>query len=97
LVEAGLSREAAYAIVQRNALRAFEEELPLRQLLEADPEAAALLDAATLDRARPSRLRQGPGALRRGRGTAPARRLGSHLRVRRGPADADSRQGPGAD
>ena len=50
LVEAGLSREAAYAIVQRNALRAFEEELPLRQLLEADPEAAALLDAATLDR-----------------------------------------------
>jgi adenylosuccinate lyase len=50
LVEAGLSREAAYAIVQRNALRAFEEELPLRQLLEADPKAAALLDAATLDR-----------------------------------------------
>jgi adenylosuccinate lyase len=50
LVEAGLSREAAYAIVQRNALRAFEEELPLRQLLEADPEAAALLPDATLDR-----------------------------------------------
>jgi hypothetical protein len=36
--------------VQRNALRAFDEELPLRQLLEADPETAALLDAATLDR-----------------------------------------------
>ena len=36
--------------MQRNALRAFDEELPLRQLLEADPEAAALLDAATLDR-----------------------------------------------
>ncbi len=50
LVEAGLSREAAYAIVQRNALRAFEEELPLRQLLEADAEAAALLPDATLDR-----------------------------------------------
>jgi adenylosuccinate lyase len=50
LVEAGLTREAAYAIVQRHALRAFEEELPLRQLLETDPEAAALLDAATLDR-----------------------------------------------
>ena len=50
LVEAGLAREAAYAIVQRNALRAFDEELPLRELLEADPEAAALLDAATLDR-----------------------------------------------
>ena len=50
LVEAGLTREAAYAIVQRNALRAFEEELPLRDLLEHDPEAAALLDAAALDR-----------------------------------------------
>jgi adenylosuccinate lyase len=50
LVEAGLSREAAYAIVQRNALRAFDEEQPLRQLLEADAEAADLLDAATLDR-----------------------------------------------
>jgi adenylosuccinate lyase len=50
LVGAGLTREAAYAIVQRNALRAFDEELPLRGLLEADTEAAALLDAATLDR-----------------------------------------------
>ncbi len=50
LVEGGLAREAAYAIVQRNALRAFVEEQPLRDLLEADPEAAALLDAATLDR-----------------------------------------------
>ena len=29
LVEAGLAREAAYAIVQRNAMRAFDEELPL--------------------------------------------------------------------
>ena len=36
--------------MQRNALRACDEELPLRELLEADPEAAALLDAATLDR-----------------------------------------------
>jgi adenylosuccinate lyase len=50
LVEAGLTREDAYAIVQRNALRAFDEELPLRELLEADADAAALLDAATLDR-----------------------------------------------
>src|SRR5439155_20389082 len=48
LVEAGLSREQAYAVVQRNALRAWEEEVPLRVLLEADPGAAAL-DAATLD------------------------------------------------
>jgi adenylosuccinate lyase len=50
LVERGLTREAAYAIVQRNALRAFDDELPLRELLEGDAEAAALLDAATLDR-----------------------------------------------
>ena len=31
-------------------MRAWDEELPLRELLEADPEVAALLDAATLDR-----------------------------------------------
>jgi adenylosuccinate lyase len=50
LVEAGLSREDAYAAVQRNALRAFDEEVPLRALLEADADVAARLDAATLDR-----------------------------------------------
>jgi adenylosuccinate lyase len=50
LVEAGLTREQAYAVVQRNALRAWDEELPLRQLLEQDSELAVLpgevLDAA---------------------------------------------------
>jgi adenylosuccinate lyase len=46
LVEAGLSREDAYAVVQRNALRAWDEERPLRPLLEADPEAAALTASA---------------------------------------------------
>jgi adenylosuccinate lyase len=46
LVEAGLSREDAYAVVQRNALRAWDEERPLRLLLEADPEAAALTASA---------------------------------------------------
>jgi adenylosuccinate lyase len=48
LVEAGRSREQAYAIVQRNALRAWDDELPLRALLEADPELG--LSAETLDR-----------------------------------------------
>jgi adenylosuccinate lyase len=48
LVESGLSREAAYEVVQRNALRAWDEEVPLRDLLECDPDAAAL-DAAALD------------------------------------------------
>ena len=41
LVESGLSREAAYEIVQRNALRGLGRGLPLRDLLEADPDAAA--------------------------------------------------------
>ena len=49
LVEAGLTREQAYPVVQRNALRAWDEELPLRALLEADPE--SVLDAETLDQA----------------------------------------------
>ena len=49
LVEAGLTREQAYAVVQRNALRAWDDELPLRALLEADPE--SVLDAETLDQA----------------------------------------------
>jgi adenylosuccinate lyase len=46
LVEAGMSREGAYAVVQRNALRAWDEERPLRALLEADPDAAALTPSA---------------------------------------------------
>jgi adenylosuccinate lyase len=50
LVEAGLTREQAYAVVQRNALRAWDEELPLRALLEADPD-SAVLSAAALDQA----------------------------------------------
>jgi adenylosuccinate lyase len=50
LVEAGASREAAYQIVQRNALRAWDEETAFRALLEADPDAMALVDAAALDR-----------------------------------------------
>jgi adenylosuccinate lyase len=51
LVDTGLSREAAYDIVQRNALEAWRREVPFRDLLEADPDAAARLDTETLDRA----------------------------------------------
>ncbi|MFI5254502.1 MAG: adenylosuccinate lyase [Candidatus Limnocylindrales bacterium] len=44
LVETGeLSREAAYEIVQRNALRAADEGRPLAELLAADPEVAAAI------------------------------------------------------
>jgi adenylosuccinate lyase len=46
LVEAGLSREDAYAVVQRSALRAWDEERHLRELLEADPGASALSPSA---------------------------------------------------
>ena len=38
LVEAGRSRDDAYRIVQRNAMRAWQEERSFRELLAADPE-----------------------------------------------------------
>jgi adenylosuccinate lyase len=50
MVEAGASRERAYEITQRNALRWWDVEIAFRGLLEAVADAAALLDAAALDR-----------------------------------------------
>jgi adenylosuccinate lyase len=44
LVEAGLERDEAYRLVQRNAMRAWEEERDLRELVAADAEIAARLD-----------------------------------------------------
>jgi adenylosuccinate lyase len=41
--QGGLSRERAYAIVQRGALRAADERRPFRELVEADPEVRAAL------------------------------------------------------
>ena len=49
LIEAGRTRDEAYRIVQRNAMRAWQEERPFRDLLGADPEVAAILDEARLD------------------------------------------------
>jgi adenylosuccinate lyase len=49
LVQAGLSRDEAYRIVQENAGRAWDEGRSFRELLEADPRvtvAAAVLDDA---------------------------------------------------
>ena len=43
LVEAGLPREAAYALVQRNAMRAWEEDRELGDLLAEDPEVTAVI------------------------------------------------------
>jgi adenylosuccinate lyase len=48
LVEAGLSREDAYAVVQRNAMRAWETGEHLRALIAADP-AARSVPADVLD------------------------------------------------
>jgi adenylosuccinate lyase len=45
----GMSREAAYAVVQRCALRAADERAPLRDLLAVDPEVAKRLSLAELD------------------------------------------------
>ena len=38
LIEKGLDRDAAYRLVQRNALKSWEEGRPLARLLAADPE-----------------------------------------------------------
>ena len=50
LTQAGASREAAYTMVQRNAMRVWEADgrLALLDLLEADAEVATYLDAAQL-------------------------------------------------
>jgi adenylosuccinate lyase len=45
LVEAGLERDEAYRIVQRHAMRAWEEERDFRDLVRADPEIHVDLDS----------------------------------------------------
>jgi adenylosuccinate lyase len=47
--EGGLSREEAYAIVQRSALRAADERRPLRDVLAADADVRPRLTLARLD------------------------------------------------
>ena len=49
LVDAGLARTEAYAIVQRHALRAFDERVSFRQLVETDPDITTVIDAAAID------------------------------------------------
>ena len=51
LTQAGASREAAYAMVQRNAMKVWESDgaLSLRELLKADAEVAALLSPDEID------------------------------------------------
>jgi adenylosuccinate lyase len=51
LTQAGASREDAYAIVQREAMKVWEADgkLSLMELLKADPEVAALLTTARIE------------------------------------------------
>jgi adenylosuccinate lyase len=44
-----MSREAAYAAVQRAALRAADERVPLKGVLATDPQVAGHLSLAELD------------------------------------------------
>src|SRR5436853_1596756 len=44
LVESGLERDDAYRLVQRNAMRAWDEELDFRELVRADDEIAGSID-----------------------------------------------------
>jgi adenylosuccinate lyase len=46
--EAGMSREEAYAVVQRNSMKAADERRGLRELLAADPDVAARLSDEAL-------------------------------------------------
>ena len=48
LTQAGMSREDAYAVVQRNAMKVWAEEADFLALLQADPEVTAFLDTAAL-------------------------------------------------
>jgi adenylosuccinate lyase len=49
LVDKGMTREAAYTAVQRNAMKAWETSGDFRALLKADPDVAARLTSAEID------------------------------------------------
>jgi adenylosuccinate lyase len=49
LVAGGLTRDDAYRLVQRHAMRAWEEGLDFRELVESDPEIAPRLDPSVFD------------------------------------------------
>ena len=50
LAERGVSREQAYAWVQRNAMRSFDERVDFKSLLLADPDIAGVLSAREIER-----------------------------------------------
>jgi adenylosuccinate lyase len=49
LVESGLTRDEAYRLVQRNAMKAWQDERPFRELLAVDADVTGALDPARLD------------------------------------------------
>jgi len=49
LARRGVSREDAYAWVQRNAMRSFDEQRDFKALLQQDPDVTKVLPAAVLD------------------------------------------------
>src|SRR5579871_2491480 len=48
LTQAGMDREDAYRVVQRNAMRSWQDSLDFQELLEADPEVARKLKPAEI-------------------------------------------------
>ncbi len=51
LVSAGMTRDDAYRVVQRNAMRSWDEGEEFRSLIENDPEVEAIADRLDLDAA----------------------------------------------
>jgi adenylosuccinate lyase len=49
LIEAGCSRDDAYRIVQRSAMRTWDEQRPFVEILREDPDVTGTVDAARLD------------------------------------------------
>ena len=49
LIGAGRTRDEAYRLVQRHALRAWDEGLSFQELVEADPEIGPHLDSSVFD------------------------------------------------
>jgi adenylosuccinate lyase len=49
LVETGMTRDAAYRIVQRDAMRTWDEQRPFADVLREDPEVTSALPAERLD------------------------------------------------
>jgi len=51
LARRGISREKAYELVQRNAMRSFHDKIDFKSLLLTDPDVTAILPSAEIERA----------------------------------------------